>query len=160
MSWMGTSPDPTQGGNTDSLKKLLQLFMGGSSRGPLPGWTTRQPLNTTELQRQLSANAGQMPMPNGMVGAVQQPSFGSPAQATQGIDPRTYGRKPGMGEATFFQQSTRGGMTPVSAISPLGVPLTWNPFAAYQRRTKADRQDDKKGGGKDLPRPITDQYGN
>ena len=65
-----------------------------------------------------------------------------------------------MGEATFFQQSTRGGMTPVSAISPLGVPLTCNPFAAYQRRTKADRQDDKKGGGKDLPLPITDQYGN
>lgn len=144
-------------GNDDPLQKLLRLFMGGAQRGPMPTWATSQPNDTTQLLRQLSANAGQMPMPQGPVGAVQQPAFGSNRAPIQNPNMHTYGRKPGMGEATFFQQSTRGGMTPISALTPLGVPAVWNPFAGYQRHLKEQRDGNgggNGGGGGPKPKPI------
>lgn len=140
-----TKPGQNNGGN--AFHQLLQTFLGGSGRGPLPGWATQQPNSITQLLRQLSANAGQMPMPGGPVGAVRQQAFGSGRQPIQNPNMATYGSQPGSGEATFFQQSTRGGMSPISALTPLGVPNGWNPFAGYQRRVRDQRDKDKGGNG-------------
>ena len=95
---------------------------------PPTEWWKRNPSDITELLRQLSVNAGQMGMPGGNVGAVQKPAFGTMGQAVIPQDMRTYGQAPNMGEATFFQQSMNGGMAPIAAMSPLGVPAGWNPL--------------------------------
>ena len=85
------------------------------------------PTDTSQLLRQLSFNAGEMGMPGGYVGAVQLPSYGSTLQPVNNPDMSKYGQGAGLGEATFYQQSMKGGMTPISAMSPLGVPDGWNP---------------------------------
>jgi hypothetical protein len=95
---------------------------------PPTEWWKRNPSDITELLRQLSVNAGQMGMPGGNVGAVQKPAFGTMGQPVIPQDMRTYGQAPNMGEATFFQQSMNGGMAPIAAMSPLGVPAGWNPL--------------------------------
>lgn len=95
-----------------------------------PNWWERAPVDVTELLRQLSVNAGQIGMPGGPSGAVVMPAFGSGAQAVMNPDMRTYGQVPGMGEATFFTQGMNGGMAPIAAMSPIGVPQNWNPVGA------------------------------
>jgi hypothetical protein len=130
--------DPPMG-MQDILKKLL----GRSTATPqAPAWATRAPTSTPELLRQLSGNVGQMTMPGGPVGAVMQPAFGSGRPATQQMIPARYGRQPGYGEATFFGQSMTGGMTPLSAITPLGRPKGWNPYQSPQGGKKDDKMHD------------------
>lgn len=99
------------------------------AQGAAPNWWQQMPAGVVELLRQLSVNVGQMPMPGGHVGSVQRPAFGAPGQPVMNPDMRTYGQTPGMGEATYFTQSMTGGMTPISAVSPIGVPAGWNPTA-------------------------------
>ncbi|MEN6539136.1 MAG: hypothetical protein ABFC67_05950 [Mizugakiibacter sp.] len=115
----------------NGLSGLLSQFTGNPAPAPAPkpveSWQTQTPANVTELLRQLSANAGQMAMPGGPVGGVQQGAFGSNLPAINNPDMRTYGRTPGYGEATFFRQSMQGGMAPIAAMSPVGVPQNWNP---------------------------------
>lgn len=135
------------GGSMD-VEKLLKKLGEASAPQPLPDWATRMPANTTELLRQLSANVGQQAMPGGYVGAVTLPAYGSSQQPTQGIDARTYGQ--GGGESTFFQQSMRGGMTPLAGLAPLGVPQGWDPFGT----AKPPKEDDKKKK-KDKGKPVT-----
>lgn len=110
---------------------------GAASPPPAPvappknqNWWERAPVDVTELLRQLSVNAGQIGMPGGPSGAVVMPAFGSGRQAVMNPDMRTYGQVPGMGEATFFTQGMNGGMAPISAMSPIGVPQNWNPVGA------------------------------
>jgi len=129
------TPQPVQPGLQDILKKLLGQ---GAQIPQTPAWATRAPTSTTELLRQLSGNVGQMTMPGGPVGAVMQPAFGSGRPATQNMNPAMYGRQPGYGEATFFGQSMTGGMTPLSAITPLGRPKGWNPYQSPQGPKKGD----------------------
>ncbi len=133
------------GAKPQDIEKLLKTL--AASQQKLPEWATRAPTDTTELLRQLSGNVGQMTMPGGPTGAVTLPAWGSGEQAQVGFDPKTYGQ--GAGEATFFGQSTRGGMTPLSAISPLGVPQGWNPFGSATPTPKPDDKKDKKKGGGD-----------
>ncbi|MFT3987176.1 hypothetical protein [Aestuariivirga sp.] len=144
---------PTSGTGTDAIKALLEGLKDYSKNkknsdtvgNPLPTWATRQPVDTTELLRQLSGNVGQSAMPGGYVGAVQIPAWNSGGVASQGIDPLTYGQT-GTGQpngaATFFQQTVNGGMAPVSALSPLGVTKGWNPFGLSTEKTK-DKDDGK-----------------
>jgi hypothetical protein len=139
-------PTGTDGKSDNSgISALLRAIMG-SGRGPIPDWASQKPDSIQQLLRQLSANAGQMPMPGGQVGAVLQPSFGSSRPATTNYNPANYGQRPGLGEATFFQQSMKGGMAPISAITPLGVPKNWNPFATYQQHVIDQRKNRGKGG--------------
>jgi len=109
------------GGSLPDSAELDALF-----RKLIPQWASRIPQNVTELLRQLSANAGQPAMPGGQVGAVTQPAFGSTAAPSVMTSAKGYGQT--SGEPTFFQQSLYGGMAPISANSPLGVPENWNPF--------------------------------
>jgi len=92
----------------------------------VPDWAKTLPPNIVYLLRQLSANAGATAMPGGLVGAVQIPAFGSGRQPVMNPDPLNYGQ--GGGEATFFNQLMRGGMGPIAAQSPIGIPRGWNPF--------------------------------
>lgn len=136
-----------KGGDGKSGIAALLAAILGSNAGPIPKWAAQQPKSTTQLLRQLSANAGQMPMPGGPVGAVLQPSFGSSRPATTNYNPATYGQNPGMGEATFFRQSMLGGMTPLSALTPLGVPKGWNPFGTFQKKHPDPHGGKPNGGG-------------
>ncbi len=122
-----------------SIASLLQQYLGsvGGSSGVVGAgntggqdWRRTLPTNTTQLLRQLSYNAGEMPMPGGYVGAVQIPAYGSSAKPVNNPDMSKYGQAPGLGEATFYQQSMQGGMTPISALKPVGVPSNWNPGGA------------------------------
>jgi hypothetical protein len=128
------------GAKKSDIEKLLEQISAAKQPG-LPSWATRQPVDTTELLRQLSGNVGQMPMPGGPVGSVVTPAWGSGGQAQVGFDPRTYGQTGG--EATFFQQSMRGGMTPISAISPLGSGQGWDPFNTGSAANAADKKEKK-----------------
>lgn len=101
---------------------------GGGAAGQ--SWRRTLPTDTTQLLRQLSYNAGEMPMPGGYVGAVQLPSYGSSAKPVNNPDMSKYGQAPGLGEATFYQQSMQGGMAPIAALKPVGVPSNWNPGGA------------------------------
>lgn len=121
---------------------------------PPTEWWKRNPSDITELLRQLSVNAGQMGMPGGNVGAVQKPAFGTMGQAVIPQDMRTYGQAPNMGEATFFQQSMNGGMAPIAAMSPLGVPAGWNPLGQAPaqkppRPSRPSRPSNQRGQGND-----------
>lgn len=91
-------------------------------------WRRQMPTNVTDLLRQLSVNVGELGMPGGYVGAVQLPAYGSGGTPTMTPDMLHYGQQPNLGEATFYQQSMKGGMTPIAAMSPLGVPQGWNPL--------------------------------
>lgn len=124
------------------MKKLVEKLK--AAQVPLPDWAKRAPTDTTELLRQLSANVGQMAMPGGPVGSVTQGPYGSGQAPQMGFDPATYGQ--GNGEATFFQQSMQGGMTPIAGLAPLGVPMGWNPFGTSPA-TKDDKKKDGGGGG-------------
>lgn len=135
-----TNKPPASDGK-GGLDKLLQAILGGDT-GPVPGWAARKPQDMGELLRQLSGNAGQMAMPGGQVGAVRIPAFGAGGSPQMGTGGATYGRQPGLGEATFFQTSMKGGMTPISAVSPLGVPQGWAPYAGMGKK----KDDGKKGG--------------
>jgi hypothetical protein len=95
-----------------------------------------------------------MGMPGGNVGAVQKPAFGTMGQAVIPQDMRTYGQAPNMGEATFFQQSMNGGMAPIAAMSPLGVPAGWNPLGQAPaqkppRPSRPSRPSNQRGQGND-----------
>lgn len=116
------------GKNNSTLSNLLKQFTTSlSTPATSQAWRREMPKDNTQLLRQLSFNAGEMGMPGGYVGAVQMPAFGSSAQPVNNPDMATYGQQPGLGEATFFQQSMKGGMAPIAAMSPLGVPEGWNP---------------------------------
>lgn len=100
---------------------------GGGTPAADQAWRRKMPTDTSQLLRQLSFNAGEMGMPGGYVGAVQLPAYGSTQPPVNNPDMTTYGQQPGIGEATFYQQSMKGGMAPIAAMSPLGVPAGWNP---------------------------------
>jgi hypothetical protein len=102
MACRTPSPDPTQGGNADSLKKLLQTVHGRLVAWPAARLGHAAAQHTRNCSASLSANAGQMPMPGGPVGAVQQPAFGSPRRPIQNPNMRTYGRKPGHGRSDIL----------------------------------------------------------
>lgn len=110
------------------LADLISQFTGATTaKSAEDVWRRRNPTDNTELLRQLSFNAGEMGMPGGYVGGVQLPAYGSNLQPVSNLDPASYGRTPGYGEATFYQQSMKGGMAPISAMSPMGVPQDWKP---------------------------------
>jgi hypothetical protein len=121
-----------------------------------PAWWERNPTDIIELLRQLSVNAGQMGMPGGYVGAVQKPAFGTGGQPMIPQEMRTYGQAPNMGEATFFQQGMNGGMAPIAAMSPLGVPAGWNPLGQTppqkppQKPSRPHRPSNQRGQGNDM----------
>lgn len=127
------SKSGSSGGSSQnsSLQKLIDQFTAAVSAGNSQNaWRRSLPTDTTQLLRQLSANVGELGMPGGYVGAVQMPSYQMPGPQLPAINNpnmATYGRQPGYGEATFYQQSMKGGMTPIAAMSPLGVPEGWNP---------------------------------
>ena len=113
-----------------SLASLIKQYTASPNpNAPAPdaAWRRVNPTDTSQLLRQLSFNVGEMGMPGGYVGAVQLPAYGSGLPPVNNPDMKTYGQTPGYGEATFYQQSMKGGMTPVSALSPMGVPQGWNP---------------------------------
>jgi hypothetical protein len=103
-------------------------------------WAYRAPLDITELLRQLSANVGQTPMPGGRGGSVRNPAFGSPAKPEMNPDPFHYGETGG--ETTFFNQTTKGGMAPISALpTNLGYPADWNPLGTSGSSASATQPD-------------------
>lgn len=106
--------------------KLSSTGTGGTTATD-EAWRRTMPTNTTQLMKQLSYNAGEMGMPGGYIGAVQQPAYGSTQAPVNNPDMTKYGQAPGIGEATFYRQSMNGGMAPIAAMSPLGVPAGWNP---------------------------------
>lgn len=134
------------GGGGNSLANLLKAIVGNPYGGKLPPWATMQPKTPNQLMRQLSGNAGQFAMPMGPVGAVRAPAYGMGGKPQMGLGGTSYGQQPNMGEATFFQQSMRGGMAPIAAMSALGVPKGWQPFKGY--KPGGGKKDDDKGGGK------------
>lgn len=114
----------------DLIDKYTQGAGGGTPGTPKPPadpWRREMPTDTSQLMRQLSFNAGEMGMPGGYVGAVQIPAYGSTQPPVNNPDMTTYGQQPGIGEATYYMQSMNGGMAPIAAMSPLGVPAGWNP---------------------------------
>jgi hypothetical protein len=144
----------------NNFQMLIDMMFGGGKKAAIPPWASRPPVNIQELMRQLSGNAGQMPMPGGPVGAVRtQPTMpGMNRVGGQMVNPAAmnrYGQQGG--EATFFQQSTRGGMTPLSALGMLGSGFRWNPFEGWRGKGGGggngddDKNDDDKpnkpGGG-------------
>lgn len=143
--------------NGDKYKPIGQLPpgfpmpRGGMSPDSNQQWRRSMPSDTSQLLRQLSYNVGEMPMPGGYVGAVQIPSYGSGVKPVNNPDMSKYGQAPGLGEATFYQQSMYGGMTPVSALRPVGVPSNWNPGGTpgddYLKKLKG-LLDAISGGGK------------
>lgn len=131
------APNP----NTVTSQPIVNKPSGSPQK---PAWAKRMPTNGTDAARQMSMNAGMLGMPGGQVGAVRLPPVGSDAKPTMAFDPFHYGMSPNYGEATFFQQNMRGGVSPISAIAPIGVPKNWNPGVAPKPA--------KGGGGKD-PKP-------
>ncbi len=155
-------PGP-DGGDKDKdrnagLGALIRAIFGGGKQNRLPPWATQRPQSTQQLLRQLSGNSGQTPMPGGAVGAIQMRPLGTgrpqTGQVMRGIGDN-YGGKGG--EATFFAQSTRGGMAPISALGTLGRPQQWNPFDDWVKRTLTgdDDKDKPKPGDKDKPKGGT-----
>lgn len=108
------------------LAALIKQYTSASAK-PDPAWRREMPKDTSQLLRQLSFNAGEIGMPGGYVGAVQLPAYGSTQAPVNNPDMSKYGQGQGIGEATFYQQSMKGGMAPIAAMSPLGVPDGWNP---------------------------------
>ena len=131
----------------DEIKRTLGAGQkdGPVHNGPVPDWAKEQPTSIAQLLRQLSANAGQSAMPGGMVGAVQTRPFGSGGDARMLTNMTGYGQQPNSGEATFYRQSIKGGMTPVSAVSSLGVPEKWRPFGGGKDDGKNGSPYDKFG---------------
>ena len=142
---------------TSSLSDLMKQFTGSIGTTPASDlWRRSLPTDTTQLLRQLSFNAGEMGMPGGFVGGVQMPSYqmgGNSSQQLPAInnpDMSKYGRQPGYGEANFYQQSMKGGMAPIAAMSPLGVPEGWAPggkdvktqLEDYLKKIRGDDDDD------------------
>lgn len=113
-------------------------------------WRRVMPTDTSQLLKQLSYNAGEMGMPGGYVGAIQLPAYGETQPPVNNPDMSKYGQAKGLGEATFYQQSMNGGMAPIAAMSPLGVPEGWNPGGAsgsLEKELKDYLDKIGKGGG-------------
>ena len=107
-------------------------------------WAYKLPTTLIDLLRQLSANVGQMPMPGGMSGDVRMPAFGSSQQAETNVDPAHYGETGG--ETTFFNQTMKGGMAPITALpTALGYPASWNPLGTNTPATVSDPSKWKPG---------------
>jgi hypothetical protein len=125
----------SSGSSNDSLQKLIDQFTGKVTEGTAQNaWRRENPTDVNQLLKQLSFNAGEMGMPGGYVGGVQMPSYQMPGPQLPAInnpDMKMYGRTPGYGEATFYRQSMKGGMAPIAAMSPLGVPTDWKPGGNY-----------------------------
>jgi hypothetical protein len=131
--------------NNTTLANLIKQFTGslGTPTGS-QDWRRQMPADSTQLLRQLSYNAGEMGMPGGYVGGVQMPSYqtgGPQLPAINNPNMATYGQQPGYGEATFYQQSMKGGMAPIAAMSPLGVPEGWNPGGSSSSDLKSQLDD-------------------
>lgn len=169
------SKNPPPGFTSDQWRKLLDMskkntglsdlmkqFTGSIGTTPASeAWRRQLPTDTTQLLRQLSFNVGEIGMPGGYVGGVQMPSYQMPGPQLPAInnpDMSKYGRQPGYGEANFYQQSMKGGMTPIAAMSPLGVPEGWAPggkdlksqledYLKKIRGDDGDDDDDGDGGG-------------
>lgn len=115
-----------------SIASLMSQYTSGltttsTNQATQDAWRRVMPTNTSQLLKQLSYNAGETGMPGGYVGAIQLPAYGSTQPPVNNPDMTKYGQGNGIGEATFYQQSIKGGMAPIAAMSPLGVPEGWNP---------------------------------
>lgn len=135
--------------------KLADLIKQYTAAAGTPGttpasqaWRRENPTNTSQLLRQLSFNAGEMGMPGGYVGAIQTPAYGTGLPPKMLTDTKNYGREPGYGEANFFQQSMKGGMAPIAAMSPLGVPEGWNPGGTSSGDIKSQLEKYLSGSGR------------
>lgn len=142
--------------NNPTLAALMKQYTTTPTTPSTPDWRRQLPTDTSQLLRQLAFNAGEMGMPGGYVGAVQLPAYGTNLPSINNPDMSTYGQAPGYGEATFYQQSMKGGMTPIAAMSPLGVPEGWNPGASEPKTLKQQLEEylakigsnsSKSGGG-------------
>lgn len=108
------------------------------NKQPVP-FSRQMPDNGRQAAQQMSLNAGRNLMPGGEVGAVRLAPYGSDKRPQMGFNPFNYGMSPNYGEATFFQEAIGGGVAPISAVKPLGVPKNWNP--------KPGKGNGPKGGG-------------
>eukprot|EP01030_Chromulinospumella_sphaerica_P016244 gene16244-16054_t len=130
-----------------SIAALMQQYSSSAqTQTKDPAWRRQQPTDNTQLARQLSYNAGELGMPGSRTGALQLPAFGSNQPAVNNPDMSTYGQAPGIGEATFYTQSMNGGMAPIAAMAPFGVPAGWNPSGTGG----------SAGGGNDLQKQLQD----
>jgi hypothetical protein len=142
--------------NNTGLADLIKQFTGSiGTTTATDAWRRTLPTDTTQLSRQLSFNAGEMGMPGGYVGAIQMPSYRMGGDSSQQLPPinnpdmSKYGRQPGYGEATFYQQSMKGGMAPIAAMSPLGVPEGWAPGGKDLKSQLEDYLSKLRGGDDD-----------
>lgn len=110
-------------------------------------WRRVMPTDTSQLLRQLSYNAGEIGMPGGYVGAVQLPAYGETQPPVNNPDMSKYGQGKGLGEATFYQQSMNGGMAPIAAMSPIGVPEGWKPGGTSTKDELTSYLDKINGAG-------------
>lgn len=130
------------------IAELMKQYTAGQGQQAADAsWRRVMPTDTSQLLKQLSYNAGEMGMPGGYVGAVQLPAYGETQPPVNNPDMSTYGQAPGLGEATFYRQSINGGMAPIAAMSPLGVPAGWNPGGTSTDDTKSKLDDYLKGLG-------------
>lgn len=123
--------------NNPSIDALIKQYTSGSGSTD-DAWRRKMPTDTSQLLKQLSYNAGEIGMPGGYVGAVQLPAYGSNQPPVNNPDMSKYGQAPGIGEASFYQQSVNGGMAPIAAMSPLGVPAGWNPGGSSDIKSQLD----------------------
>lgn len=130
-----------------SIAELMKKYTANGGKNPDDAWRRVMPTDTSQLLRQLSYNAGEMGMPGGYVGAIQLPAYGETQPPVNNPDMSSYGQAPGLGEATFYQQSMKGGMAPIAAMSPLGVPQGWNPGGDDLGKQLKDYLDKLGGNG-------------
>lgn len=133
--------------NDPKVADLMKRYSDNGGKNPDDVWRRVMPTDTSQLLKQLSYNAGEMGMPGGYVGAVQLPAYGETQPPVNNPDMSKYGQAPGLGEATFYQQSIKGGMTPLAAMSPLGVPQGWNPGGANDLQAQLKEYLEKIGKG-------------
>lgn len=134
----------------------------GTAKPAVPDWAKTKPTTIEQLLAQLSANIGTEAMPGASIGAVVQQPYGSTQPAQMVTDPSQYGELGG--GATFFTQTNRGGMVPISAAIPGLTPESWNPFKGGTTTPSTTPPTippgtppatDGSGRGNPIPRPGT-----
>lgn len=130
------------------IAELIKKYTDAAGQqGEEDKWRRVMPTDTSQLLKQLSYNAGEMGMPGGYVGAIQLPAYGETQPPVNNPDMSKYGQAKGLGEATFYQQSMNGGMAPIAAMSPLGVPEGWNPGGSSSTADELKKYLDRLGNG-------------
>lgn len=122
-----------------------------TAKPTVPDWAKTKPDTIAQLLAQLSANIGTEAMPGAPIGAVVQQPYGSTEPAQMVTDPSQYGELGG--GATFFTQTNRGGMVPISAAIPGLTPESWNPFKGSTTTTPPTTPPTTGGNGHSTPLP-------